>query len=150
MKPQEGFCPQFQCVCGRIPHFTKPFSGISWVSYNLNQLWQYLLRWFRFYRICLQCGRPRFTPCVGTSPGIGNGKPVLYSCLGNHTERGNLQATAHAVTESRTQLSDETTKIMYYFRKIDTMLELIVWYKIIIKLSLCDTAEQYLHLWLHR
>ena len=41
-------------------------------------------------------------------------------------DRGNLQAIAHPVTESQTQLSDETTKIIYYFRKIDTMLELIV------------------------
>ena len=65
-------------------------------------------------------------PVLGRSPGVGNGKPVLYSCLGNHMDRGNLQAIAHAVTESQTQLSDETTKIIYYFRKIDAMLELIV------------------------
>ena len=35
-----------------------------------------------------------------------------YSCLGNPMDRGAWWATVHGVTESRTQLSDETTFLL--------------------------------------
>ena len=35
-----------------------------------------------------QCGRPRFNPWVGKSPGEGSGSPLRYSCLGNPMDRG--------------------------------------------------------------
>ena len=35
-------------------------------------------------------------------PGEGNGNPLLYSCLGNPTDRGAWQATVHRVTKSQT------------------------------------------------
>ena len=31
------------------------------------------------------------------SPGVGNGYPNQYSCLGNHVDRGARQATVHGV-----------------------------------------------------
>ena len=34
-------------------------------------------------------------PGLGRSPGEGNGKPLLYSCLGNPMDRGAWQATVH-------------------------------------------------------
>ena len=37
--------------------------------------------WLRRWIICLQRGRPRFSPWVGSSPGEGNGNPLLYSRL---------------------------------------------------------------------
>ena len=40
---------------------------------------------------------PGFIPVLGTSPGVGNGSPLQYSCLGNPMDRGNcwvmLQST---------------------------------------------------------
>ena len=44
------------------------------------------------------------TPGSGRSPGVGNGNPFQYSCLGNPIDRGALQA--HGVTKSQTQLSN--------------------------------------------
>ena len=38
--------------------------------------------------------------------GGGNDNPLQYSCLENSTDRGDLQATVHRVTESQTWLSD--------------------------------------------
>ena len=35
-------------------------------------------------------------------PGVGNGHPLLYSCLGNPTDREAWWATVHGVTTSQT------------------------------------------------
>ena len=40
----------------------------------------------------------------GRSSGRGKGNPLLYSCLGNSTDRGDWQATVHRITKSLTQL----------------------------------------------
>ena len=40
------------------------------------------------------------------SAGIGNGKPLQYSCLGNAMDRGAWQTTVHGVEKSRTKLSN--------------------------------------------
>ena len=45
-------------------------------------------------------------PGLGRRPGGGHGNPLQYSCLENPMDRGAWRATAHGVTESRTQLSD--------------------------------------------
>ena len=34
-------------------------------------------------------------------PGEGNGNPLLYSCLGNPTDRGAWRATVHGVARYR-------------------------------------------------
>ena len=36
------------------------------------------------------------------SPGVGNSKPLQYSCLENPMDRGALRATVHNVSKSRT------------------------------------------------
>ena len=41
-------------------------------------------------------------PGSGRSPGIGNGNPLQYSCLGNPMERGAWRATIHGAAKSRT------------------------------------------------
>ena len=46
------------------------------------------------------------TPGLGRSPGGGYGNLLQYSCLENPMDRGAWQATAHRVTQSRTQRSD--------------------------------------------
>ena len=39
--------------------------------------------WLRQWRVCLKCGRPKFDPWLGRSPGEGNGNSLQYSCLEN-------------------------------------------------------------------
>ena len=39
--------------------------------------------WLSWYRTCLQCGRPRFSPWVGKIAGEGKGYPLQYSSLEN-------------------------------------------------------------------
>ena len=41
-------------------------------------------------------------PGLGRFPGVGNGNPLQYSCLGNSMDRGAWQATVHGITKSRT------------------------------------------------
>ena len=41
-------------------------------------------------------------PGSGRSPGVGNGNPLQYACLGNHMDRGAWQATVHGVAKSWT------------------------------------------------
>ena len=45
-------------------------------------------------------------PGSGRSPGVGNGTPLQYSCLGNSMDRGTWWTTVHRVAESWPQLSD--------------------------------------------
>ena len=40
------------------------------------------------------------------SPGVGNGNPFQYSCLGNAMDRGAWWTIVHGVTKSQTGLSD--------------------------------------------
>ena len=37
---------------------------------------------------------------LGESPGVGNGNPVQYSCLGNSMDRGAWRVIVHEVAES--------------------------------------------------
>ena len=37
----------------------------------------------------------------GRSPGVGNGKPLKYSCLENSMDRGAWQAAVRGVTKNR-------------------------------------------------
>ena len=47
-------------------------------------------------------------PGSGRFPGVRNGNPLQYSCLGNPMDRGALWATVHGVTKSQTQMSSHT------------------------------------------
>ena len=44
----------------------------------------------------------------GRSPGVGNGNPLQYSCLGNSMDRGIWRVRDHGVTKSQTQVSVHT------------------------------------------
>ena len=51
-------------------------------------------------------------PGSGRSPGVGNGKPLQYSCLDNPMGRGVWEATIHGVAKSQAQLSVHTHTII--------------------------------------
>ena len=56
-------------------------------------------------------GNTGLIPGAGRYPGVGNGNPLQYSCLGNPMEKGAWQAAVHGVEkESNTteQLSMHT------------------------------------------
>ena len=55
---------------------------------------------------CRSWKRHEFNSWVGKSPGVGNGNPLLYSCLGYPMDRRAWQATVHGVTKSQIQLSN--------------------------------------------
>ena len=44
-------------------------------------------------------------PGSGRSPGVGNGNPLQYSCLGNPIDRGAWWATVHGIAKSQKRLS---------------------------------------------
>ena len=50
------------------------------------------------------------------SPGVGNGFPLHYSCLGNPMDRGNWWATVRGVAKSQKSLSNEhlNSEIVWY------------------------------------
>ena len=56
-------------------------------------------------RIYRNAGDMGLIPESGRSPGIGNSKPLQYSCLENSMDQGAWQATVHKVAKSRTRLS---------------------------------------------
>ena len=47
-------------------------------------------------------------PGWGRSPGVGNGNPLQYYCLGNSMDRGVWWATVHGVAKTWTRLSTHT------------------------------------------
>ena len=63
------------------------------VAQTVTNLTVMLETWFR------SLGQERY-------PGEGNGDPLQYSCLEDPMDRGDWQATVHAVTKSWTHLSD--------------------------------------------
>ena len=44
-------------------------------------------------------GNSGLIPWSGRFSGVGNGNPLLYSCLGNPVETGAWQATVHGITK---------------------------------------------------
>ena len=47
-------------------------------------------------------------PGSGRSPGVGNGTPLQYSCLGNPMDRGAWRVTVNGAIKSQTRLSTHT------------------------------------------
>ena len=51
-------------------------------------------------------------PGSGRSPGVGNGNPLQYFCLGNPMDREAWRVRVHETAKSPTQLSSHTYTIM--------------------------------------
>ena len=56
-------------------------------------------------------GDKSLIPEWGRSPGVGNGKPLQYSYLGNPQDREMWQATVQGVTKSQTRLKQLRTHL---------------------------------------
>ena len=75
----------------------------------------------------LPCWMANDTKDVGSipgsrrSPGVGNGNPLLYSCLENSMDRGAWQTIDPKVTKSQTKLSTHTQKKTLRHEKIPNM-----------------------------
>ena len=61
--------------------------------------------WLRDKILACNAGDMGLIPGSGRSPGIGNGAPLQYSCLGNPIDREAWQSTVHGATKSWTRLS---------------------------------------------
>ena len=46
-------------------------------------------------------------PGSGRSPGVGNGNPLQYSCLGNPMNRGAWQAAVHGLARVRHEVTKQ-------------------------------------------
>ena len=64
-------------------------------------------------------------PGSGRSPGVGNGNPLQYSCLGNSMDRGAWRATVRGVTKSQTERTHTHT---HTHRLISTVLYIRQYY----------------------
>ena len=53
------------------------------------------------------------SPGSERAPGVENGNPLQYSCMGNSINRGTWWATVHGVTKSWTGLSMHPRTAMY-------------------------------------
>ena len=51
-------------------------------------------------------------PGLGRSPGVRNGNPLQYSCLGNPMDRGAWQATVHGVAKVGHDLETKQQQIL--------------------------------------
>ena len=51
----------------------------------------------------------------GWSPGVGNGNPLQYSCLGNSMDRGAWRAIVHGVAKNQTLLNELSNLVSKMF-----------------------------------
>ena len=56
-------------------------------------------------------------PGLGRSPGVGNGNPLQYSCLGNFMDRGAWQAMVAKKVRQDLATKQQTTKTVYGIHK---------------------------------
>ena len=100
----------YYCLIGNPKELRKrikvfKIESLALLSYTILLHFPHQLRW---YRICLQCRRPRFTSGSGRFPGEGNDNPLQYSGLENPMDGGAWRATVHGVAKSQTRLSNFT------------------------------------------
>ena len=72
----------------------------------------------QWWRIRLQCRRPRFDPWVRKIPWGGQGKSLQCSCLENPMDRGGRQSRVHRVAQSQTWLKWLRTRTKPYLEEV--------------------------------
>ena len=72
----------------------------------------------QWWRICLQSGRPQFSPWSGRPPGRGDGHPLQCSCLENPMDRGAWRATVHGFARIRIQLRQLNMHTLWQLQEI--------------------------------
>ena len=83
-------------------------------------------------------------PGSGRSPGRGNGNPLHYSCLENHTDRGAWWATIQGVSKSQTQLSEHNTENKILFYIYVNILKRIYYFQMLnVKFCRCSLGQVY-------
>ena len=71
---------------------------------HIHIIYMWLPRWEVLKNLSASAGDARDVdpiPGSGSSPGEGNGNPLLYSCLKNLMDRGTWQATVQGVVRFR-------------------------------------------------
>ena len=78
-----------------------------------------LRRWLSGKEFVYQCRSQGSIPAWGRSPGGGSGKPLQYSCLGNHLDRGAWRAIyiVHGVTRVTDHTHISISKITDIFEQ---------------------------------
>ena len=83
------------------------------VHHQLPEFTQTYVHWHKGFlcslvgkELACSAGDLGLIPGLGRSAGEGNGNPLQYSCLKNHTDRGAWWAAVHGVAKSRARLSD--------------------------------------------
>ena len=77
-----------QYSCLESPHGQRSLAGYSPSSHKESDTTEWL-----------RTAQHRANPGLGRSPGVGNGNPLQYSCLGNPMDRGPWRATVHGLTK---------------------------------------------------
>ena len=87
----------------------KMWGHIFNMNKRLKRSWFIRPLQFHWWSVCLQCGRPGFDPWVRKIPWRRKWQPTLVLLTRkSHGRRSLVQATAHGVAKSWTQLSDFT------------------------------------------
>ena len=113
------------CLWG---HCTPPIQETFSLNEGASNSWLLLLLsfdtgesplWLSWQRIRLQCGRPRFDPWVGKSPGEGKGYPLQYPGLENsmdcivHGVTKNWARFLSSIGESQREIHMRTSQVIY-------------------------------------
>ena len=106
-----------EAQCAVVHGVAKSWTQLSnWTELNIKQKFNTthgLPRWHSGKNLPGDCnaGDARDAGLItgsGRFPGVGNGNPCQYSCLGSSMDRGVWWATVHGVTKSQTRLSNWT------------------------------------------
>ena len=102
VKCQNPFCLLTKYLFLEALNFSRNYnSGITWLRLCFDTCRAFLGVSDTKESFC-DAGDPGLIPGLGRPPGIENGNPLQYSCLGNPLDRRAWRATDHVVTESDT------------------------------------------------
>ena len=99
-EPREKVSNQLFETMSRKELYTELLAhGTQWKQINITTTKCGLPWWLSGKNPPKNIGDMGSIPGLGRSPGVGNGNPLQYSCLGNPTDRGAWRASVHGVTK---------------------------------------------------